>query len=189
MWTYTVYKFSRCPRCSFGLKLQTEKAQADEQVEKYKSAYGNLITSTEEKIKTMQTQVSESDKTLQSERERANTEQKAREQAETISAMLSEQVEQLKAQVANLTAKANQVDKLHDELSKLKTAYSDKEKALANAEIAKDTAVKYAIADTAGKYQRKIDEMQLKIDDMQTKQAEQIQAFSQILMADNTEHN
>ena len=44
----------------------------------------------------------------------------------------------------------------------------------ANAEIAKDTAVKYAIADTAGKYQRKIDEMQLKIDDMQTKQAEQL---------------
>ena len=144
------------------VQLQTEKAQADEQVEKYKSAYGNLITSTEEKIKTMQTQVSESEKTLQSEKERANTEQKAREQAETISAMLSEQVEQLKAQVANLTAKANQVDKLHDELSKLKTAYSDKEKALANAEIAKDT------------YQRKIDEMQIKIDDMQTKQAEQL---------------
>ena len=162
------------------VQLQTEKAQADEQVEKYKSAYGNLITSTEEKIKTMQTQVSESEKTLQSERERANTEQKAREQAETISAMLSEQVEQLKAQVANLTAKANQADKLHDELSKLRSAYSDKEKALANAEIAKDTAVKYAIADTAGKYQRKIDEMQLKIDDMQTKQAEQLAMLLQI---------
>ena len=167
------------------VQLQTEKTQADEQVEKYKSAYGNLITSTEEKIKTMQTQVSESDKTLQSERERANTEQKAREQAETISAMLSEQVEQLKAQVANLTAKANQVDKLHDELSKLKTAYSDKEKALANAEIAKDTAVKYAIADTAGKYQRKIDEMQLKIDDMQTKQAEQLAILFQATGKDN----
>ena len=51
------------------------------------------------------------------------------------------------------------------------------------------TRTKKQIADTAGKYQRKIDEMQLKIDDMQTKQAEQIQAFSQILMADNTEHN
>ena len=84
------------------VQLQTEKAQADEQVEKYKSAYGNLITSTEEKIKTMQTQVSESEKTLQSEKERANTEQKAREQAETISAMLSEQVEQLKAEVVKL---------------------------------------------------------------------------------------
>ena len=56
----------------------------------------------------------------------------------------------------------------------MRSAYSDKEKALANAEIAKDTAVKYAIADTAGKYQRKIDEMQIKIDDMQTKQAEQL---------------
>ena len=162
------------------VQLQTEKAQADEQVEKYKSAYGNLITSTEEKIKTMQTQVSESEKTLQSEKERANTEQKAREQAETISAMLSEQVEQLKAQVANLTAKANKADELYNELSELKAAYSDKEKALANAEIAKDTAVKYAIADTAGKYQRKIDEMQLKIDDMQTKQAEQLAILFQI---------
>ena len=109
-----------------------------------------------------------------------NTEQKAREQAETISAMLSGQVEQLKAEVAKLTSKANRADELNDELSKLKSAYSDKEKALANAEIAKDTAVKYAIADTAGKYQRKIDEMQLKIDDMQTKQAEQLAILFQI---------
>ena len=162
------------------LQLQAEKAQADEQVEKYKSAYGNLITSTEEKLQTMQAQVSESEKTLQSERERANTEQKAREQAETISTMLSEQVEQLKAEVAKLTSKANRADELNDELSKLKSAYSDKEKALANAEIAKDTAVKYAIADTAGKYQRKIDEMQLKIDDMQTKQAEQLEILFQV---------
>ena len=167
------------------VQLQTERVQADEQVEKYKSAYGNLITSTEEKIKTMQTQVSESEKTLQSEKERANTEQKAREQAETISAMLSEQVEQLKAEVAKLTAKANRADELNDELSKLKSAYSDKEKALANAEIAKDTAVKYAIADTAGKYQRKIDEMQIKIDDMQTKQAEQLAILFQVTGKDS----
>jgi chromosome segregation ATPase len=169
------------------VQLQTEKAQADEQVEKYKSAYGNLITSTEEKIKTMQTQVSESEKTLQSEKERANTEQKAREQAETISAMLSEQVEQLKAEVAKLTSKANRADELNDELSKLKSAYSDKEKALANAEIAKDTAVKYAIADTAGKYQRKIDEMQIKIDEMQTKQAEQLAILFQVTGKDKKE--
>ena len=169
------------------VQLQTEKAQADEQVEKYKSAYGNLITSTEEKIKTMQTQVSESEKTFQSEKERANTEQKAREQAETISAMLSEQVEQLKAEVAKLTAKANRADELNDELSKLKSAYSDKEKALANAEIAKDTAVKYAIADTAGKYQRKIDEMQIKIDEMQTKQAEQLAILFQVTGKDKKE--
>ena len=62
----------------------------------------------------------------------------------------------------------------------MRLAYSDKEKALANVEIAKDTAVKYAIADTAGKYQRKIDEMQLKIDDMQTKQAEQLAILFQV---------
>ena len=45
---------------------------------------------------------------------------------------------------------------------------------IAAAERERETAVKYAIADTAGKYQRKIDEMQLKIDDMQTKQVEQL---------------
>jgi len=162
------------------VQLQTEKAKADEQVEKYKSAYGNLITSTEEKIQAMQTQVSESEKTLQSERERASTEQKAREQAETISAMLSEQVEQLKKQVSDLTEKAYQADEFYNQLTKLQSAYSEKEKELANAEIAKETAVKYAIADTAGKYQRKIDEMQLKIDDMQTKQAEQLATLFQI---------
>ena len=122
---------------------------------------------------------------MQSEKERANTEQKAREQAETISAMLSEQVEQLKAQVATLTVKANKADELNNELSELKVAYSDKEKALAHAEIAKDTAVKYAIADTAGKYQRKIDEMQLKIDDMQTKQAEQLAILFQVTGKDS----
>ena len=167
------------------INLLNSKDQTIVQFEKYKSAYGNLITSTEEKIKTMQTQVSESEKTLRSEKERANTEQKAREQAETISAMLSEQVEQLKAQVATLTVKANKADELNNELSELKVAYSDKEKALAHAEIAKDTAVKYAIADTAGKYQRKIDEMQLKIDDMQTKQAEQLAILFQVTGKDS----
>ena len=92
------------------VQLQTEKAQADEQVEKYKSAYGNLITSTEEKIKTMQAQVSESEKTLQSEKERANTEHKAREPAETISAMLTGQVEHIKAEVAKLTTQDKRTD-------------------------------------------------------------------------------
>ena len=68
--------------------------------------------------------------------------------------------------------------KLADELIKLKSAYSEVQRTLADvqasrtkelaaAEREKETAVKYAIADTAGKYQRKIDEMQ-------TKQAEQL---------------
>ena len=176
------------------VQLQTEKAQADEQVEKYKSAYGNLITSTEEKIKTMQTQVSESDKTLQSERERANTEQKAREQAETISAMLSDQVEQLKRQLMELETRVEQAknsqqqaeqtsSELSQELASLKSAYSEmqrtlsderasKDRELAIAEQAKETAVKCAVAETAEKYQRKIEELQ-------TKQAEQLAMFLQ----------
>ena len=51
---------------------------------------------------------------------------------------------------------------------------ANRTKELAAADRERETAVKYAIADTAGKYQRKIDEMQLKIDDMQTKQVEQL---------------
>ncbi len=96
---------------------------------------------------------------------------------------------QLKAQNAELSKREEQAEttssKLADELMKLKSAYSEvqrtlaeeqasRTKELAATERERETAVKYAIADTAGKYQRKIDEMQLKIDDMQTKQAEQL---------------
>ena len=157
----------------------------------------------------MQKEVSESNQALQNEKKRADTEQRAREQVETISTMLSKQVEelkgqlvQLKEQVMVLTDRAEQAEttsaKLSDELTKLNTAYAEVQrtltaeqtshaKELAVAEKEKETAVKSAIADTAGKYQRKIDEMQFKIDDMQTKQIEQIQALSQLLRADNTD--
>ena len=123
----------------------------------------------------MQEKVSENSQALQNEKERADTEQKAREQAETISAMLSgqikelqEQLAQLKAQNAELSNRAEQAEttssKLSDELMKLKSAYSEVQRTLVDEQA----------TDTAGKYQRKIDEMQLKIDDMQTKQAEQL---------------
>lgn len=164
------------------MQLQADKAQADEQTEKYKSAYGNLITSTEEKIQAMQIQVSESENTLQSEKERANTEQKAREQAETISKMLSNQVEetkvqleQLKKQISELTKRAEQAEnkamELSNSLSKLQISHSDIEKTLANERTAheqelaiikreKETAIKYTTAEVAGKYQHKIEELQ-----------------------------
>ena len=193
------------------VQLQTEKARMQEQTEQYKLSYNNTVQSTDKQIKAMQEKMAESNQSLQNEKDRADTEQKAREQAETISSMLSNQVEelkgqlaQLKKQISELTKRAEQAEttssKLSDDLAQLNSAYSDIQRALSDeqasykkelaaAEKEKETAVKYAIADTAGKYQRKIDEMQLKIDDMQTKQAEQIQAFSQILMADNTEHN
>ena len=178
------------------IQLQTEKAKALEQVEQYKSSYDKVVQDTNKQLKVMQEKVSENSQSLQNEKERADTEQKAREQAETISAMLSDQVKelqgqlaQLKVQNAELSNRAEQAEttssKLSDELMKLKSAYSEvqriltdeqasRTKELAAAERERETAVKYAIADTAGKYQRKIDEMQLKIDDMQTKQAEQL---------------
>ena len=178
------------------IQLQTEKAKALEQVEQYKSSYDKVVQDTNKQLKVMQEKVSENSQSLQNEKERADTEQKAREQAETISVMLSDQVKelqgqlaQLKAQNAELSKRAEQAEttssKLADELIKLKSAYSEvqrtltdeqasRTKELATAEKERETAVKYAIADTAGKYQRKIDEMQLKIDDMQTKQAEQL---------------
>ena len=178
------------------IQLQTEKAKALEQVEQYKSSYDKVVQDTNKQLKVMQEKVSENSQSLQNEKERADTEQKAREQAETISAMLSDQVKelqgqlaQLKVQNAELSNRAEQAEttssKLSDELMKLKSAYSEvqriltdeqasRTKELAAAEKERETAVKYAIADTAGKYQRKIDEMQLKIDDMQTKQAEQL---------------
>ena len=178
------------------IQLQTEKAKALEQVEQYKSSYDKVVQDTNKQLKVMQEKVSENSQSLQNEKERADTEQKAREQAETISAMLSDQVKelqgqlaQLKAQNAELSNRAEQAEttssKLSDELMKLKSAYSEVQRALSDeqasrtkelaaAEKERETAVKYAIADTAGKYQRKIDEMQLKIDDMQTKQAEQL---------------
>ena len=165
------------------VQLQAEKAQATEQAEYYKNAHRTLTQSTDEQIKAMQGKVSEKEKIAQNATERAYTEQKAREQAETISAMLSEQVEQLKNKLVELETRVEQsknskqqaektCSELSQELASLKFAYSEKEKELANAEIAKETAIKYAIADTAGKYQRKIDEMQ-------TKQAEQLAMFLQ----------
>ena len=178
------------------MQLQAEKAKAMEQTEQYKTSYDKVVQDTNKQLKAMQEKVSENSQALQNEKERADTEQKAREQAETISAMLSgqikelqEQLAQLKAQNAELSNRAEQAEttssKLSDELMKLKSAYSEvqrtlvdeqasRTKELAAAERERETAVKYAIADTAGKYQRKIDEMQLKIDDMQTKQAEQL---------------
>ena len=192
------------------MQLQAEKSKALEQTEQYKSSYDKVVQTTDKQLKAMQKEVSESNQALQNEKKRADTEQRAREQVETISTMLSKQVEelkgqlvQLKEQVMVLTDRAEQAEttsaKLSDELTKLNTAYAEVQrtltaeqtshaKELAVAEKEKETAVKYAIADTAGKYQRKIDEMQFKIDDMQTKQIEQIQALSQLLRADNTDN-
>ena len=176
------------------VQLQAEQAQANEQAEYYKNAHRTLTQSTDEQIKAMQGKVSEKEKIAQNATERADTEQKAREQAETISAMLSDQVEQLKRQLMELETRVEQAknnqqqaeqtsSELSQELASLKSAYSEmqrtlsderasKERELAIAEQAKETAVKCAVAETAEKYQRKIEELQ-------TKQAEQLAMFLQ----------
>ena len=121
----------------------------------------------------MQEEVTESKTALQNANERADVERKAREQAENISLMLSEQVEQLKKQVANLTAKVEQNDKIFEELKNLKTEYSELQKALADersskekdlviAEKGKETAIKVAIAETKEQYRAKIEKLQIK---------------------------
>ena len=119
----------------------------------------------------MQEEVTESKTALQNANERADVERKAREQAENISLMLSEQVEQLKKQVANLTAKVEQNDKISKELINLRSMYAQmqkeltdertsKEKELVIAEKGKETAVKVAIAETKEQYLAKIEKLQ-----------------------------
>ena len=74
------------------MQLQAEKAKAMEQTEQYKTSYDKVVQDTNKQLKAMQEKVSENNQALQNEKERADTEQKAREQAETISAMLSGQI-------------------------------------------------------------------------------------------------
>ena len=164
------------------MQLQSEKTQAQEQSEQDKHAYNTLKQATDERIKTMQEEVTESKIALQNANERADVERKAREQAETISLMLSEQVEQLKKQVSDLTTKVEQAEQkqkqveqtsseLSKELKNLQSMYSQmqkeladeqssKEKELAIAEKGKDTAVKVAIAETKEQYLAKIEKLQ-----------------------------
>ena len=164
------------------MQLQSEKTQAQEQSEQDKHAYNTLKQATDERIKTMQEEVTESKIALQNANERADVERKAREQAETISLMLSEQVEQLKKQVSDLTTKVEQAEQkqkqveqtsseLSKELMNLQSMYSQmqkeladeqssKEKELAIAEKGKDTAVKVAIAETKEQYLAKIEKLQ-----------------------------
>ena len=154
------------------LQLQSEKTQAQNQSEQDKNAYNTLRQTTNERIKAMQEEVTESKIALQNANERADIERKAREQAETISLMLSEQVEQLKKQIANLTAKVEQAEQkqaeqtsseISKELINLRSMYAQmqkeltdertsKEKELVIAEKGKETAVKVAIAETKEQY-------------------------------------
>ena len=138
------------------IQLQTEKAKALEQVEQYKSSYDKVVQDTNKQLKVMQEKVSENSQSLQNEKERADTEQKARQVKE-----LQGQLAQLKAQNAELSKRAEQAEttssKLSDELMKLKSAYSEVQRTLTDEQTSRTKEL--AAADTAGKYQRKIDEM------------------------------
>ena len=151
------------------LQLQSEKTQAQNQSEQDKNAYNTLRQTTNERIKAMQEEVTESKIALQNANERADIERKAREQAETISLMLSEQVEQLKKQIANLTAKVEQAEQkqaeqtsseISKELINLRSMYAQMQKELVIAEKGKETAVKVAIAETKEQYLAKIEKLQ-----------------------------
>lgn len=164
------------------MQSQSEKTQAQEQSEQDRHAYNTLKQATDERIKTMQEEVTESKIALQNANERADVERKAREQAEIISLMLSEQVEQLKKQVSDLTTKVEQAEQkqkqveqtsseLSKELMNLQSMYaqmqkeladeqSSKEKELAIAEKGRETAVKVAIAETKEQYLAKIEKLQ-----------------------------
>ena len=177
---------------------QTDIADYDTHIQAIQSAFLRSLEINENAEQRIRAEfnnlLSEKEKIAQNATERADTEQKAREQAETISAMLSDQVEQLKRQLMELETRVEQAknsqqqaeqtsSELSQELASLKSAYSEtqrtlsderasKERELAIAEQAKETAVKCAVAETAEKYQRKIEELQ-------TKQAEQLAMFLQ----------
>ena len=71
------------------MQLQVEKAKAQEQTAQYKLSYDSLVQSTDKQIKDMQEKMAKNNQALQNEKDRADTDQKAREQAETTSSKLS----------------------------------------------------------------------------------------------------
>ena len=71
------------------MQLQVEKTKAQEQTDQYKLSYDSLVQSTDKQIKDMQEKMAKNNQALQNEKDRADTDQKAREQAETTSSKLS----------------------------------------------------------------------------------------------------
>lgn len=117
------------------------------------------------------TEISELKTAYNAASDRATTADKQREQAEQIANMATEQVQSLKAQIKELTAKAEQSDsyKVKSEQAtvelerlkeQLRVEQENKENELETARREKETAVKLAIAETREKYQDKIEELQ-----------------------------
>lgn len=188
-------------RSEFAVQLDSQtKTIADLQAreEKAKTALSELKADTDTKIKALQSELTATKTALNSANEKAVNSTVAKEQAERIANMTAEQLESIKKQVADLTAKAEQSDRLKKSLDDVSMKLSDTEKALQEVKAdrqrqievmqtdhkrqldilksERDTAVKSAIAETTLTYQSKISELQ-------QQQAEQIKALSQMLTA------
>lgn len=188
-------------RNEFAVQLDSQtKTIADLQAkeEKAKTALSELKADTDTKIKALQSELTATKTALNSANEKAVNSTVAKEQAERIANMTAEQLESIKKQVADLTAKAEQSDRLKKSLDDVSTKLSDTEKELQEVKAdrqrqleviqadhkrqldilksERDTAVKSAIAETTLTYQSKISELQ-------QQQAEQIKALSQMLTA------
>lgn len=162
------------------IQLQSEKQDLQNQCEQIELACHNLQQTTALQIAEMKQEAEDKESKLQNAVDHMSEVVKAREQAERISAMATEQVDQLKLQITELTAKAEQSNsyqikaeqtaielKKHEAIiseltEQLKTEQINKEKELEVAEREKDIAVKSAIAEVTAQYQRKIDELQEK---------------------------
>ena len=188
-------------RNEFAVQLDSQtKTIADLQAREgtVKTALSELKADTDTKIKALQSELTATKTALNSANEKAVNSTVAKEQAERIANMTAEQLESIKKQVADLTAKAEQSDRLKKSLDDVSMKLSDTEKALQEVKAdrqrqlevmqadhkrqldilksERDTAVKSAIAETTLTYQSKISELQ-------QQQAEQIKALSQMLTA------
>lgn len=188
-------------RNEFAVQLDSQtKTIADLQAreEKAKTALSELKADTDTKIKALQSELTETKTALTAATEKTVNSTIAKEQAERIANMTAEQLENIKKQVADLTAKAEQSDRLKKSLDDVSMKLSDTEKELQEVKAdrqrqlevmqadhkrqidilksERDTAVKSAIAETTLTYQTKISELQ-------QQQAEQIKALSQMLTA------
>ena len=120
-------------RNEFAVQLDSQtKTIADLQAreEKAKTALSELKADTDTKIKALQSELTATKTALNSANEKAVNSTVAKEQAERIANMTAEQLESIKKQVADLTAKAEQSDRLKKSLDDVSMKLSDTEKAL-----------------------------------------------------------
>ena len=168
------------------MQLQADNAQLQEQAVQSETAYSDLQTTTDGQITAVKEELADKEKNAQNAVERMNEAIKAREQAEKISAMTSETVEQLKLQLAEMTSKAEQSDDYKNKLElsgkqlvemqhKINVMENERVQSEGRYKHDMEVAVKSAIADIREAYQEKIEQSQVTVSQLQTK-IEQSQA-------------